>query len=113
MKLDRNTGMLDVREGESPRDRWKRQEAERITAQMEQSAKDYKARLNEKLESNAEFQRMNQETQDERIIRAKTQLIKARKEYNDFKYSTDTTWSQAEKEVNELIRKTHRERGWE
>jgi len=113
MSLDRFQQALKVREGESPRDRWKRQEAERIIATMDAARESYKRHLQDIYQSNSEVQQMNAESQDERIIRAKSNLIRCRKEYNDFKYATDTTLAQAEREVNELIRKVHRERGWE
>lgn len=104
---------LKVREGESPRDRAKRLDAERIMGSMKQAASDYRARLDERKNANAEFQRLSAMSQDERMIQAKERMIKARKEYNDFKFATDTTWSQAEKDVSSLIQRFNRDRGWE
>jgi len=105
--------MSRVTEGESPRDRLKRLEAERLLLAEKQAARDFKATLDDVKESNADYQRTKLMTHEQRVRRAKEQMIIRRKEYNDFTTGLDTTYSRAEKEVNELIHKYHRDQGWE
>lgn len=80
---------------------------------MKEASEEFKSSLKEQFSANAEVQRMNLESQEERTRRAIEKMIANRKEYNDFKAGRDTTQSQAEKDVRELIHKLHRDRGWE
>jgi len=94
-----------VKEGESPRDKQKRLHSEMIIAQMEQASNELKATLKEKYESNAEVQRLKAQTIDERMRRAISLMVKAKKEYNDCMSGTDTTQDKAEREVARLVEK--------
>ena len=63
-----------------------------------------KQELNEKRDSNAEYQRRSQMTSEEKGRDALERSAKNRKEFNDFKEGRDTSLDRAEKEIREIVK---------
>jgi aminoglycoside N3'-acetyltransferase len=71
------------------------------------------AALKDRLESNAEYQKLKATSKDQKFIDAIERLVNSRKQFNDFKAGHDTTLEQARQEMLPIIQKYARDQGIE
>lgn len=72
-------------------------------------AEKIKKRLREEHESRADVQRFKGMTREEKVRQAKDIMTQNVKKYNDSKAGRDTTQAEAERKVEELVRRMERE----
>jgi hypothetical protein len=84
--------------------------AERVNS-LEQRKREI--RENNPMRQSAEFQRRSMMTQDEKNREAIDKCAKGRKELNDAKTGRDTSFEAARREVMDVVKKDHRDKGIE
>lgn len=85
-----------------------------LKQQAGKQIKEFRERLMETRNSNAEYQRRNAMSKEERMGDAIERLAKGRKVFNDWKAGgKDTSMEQARKDIDHVVKKTLRDRGIE
>lgn len=82
--------------------------------EFKERSQEFRERLNEKRDSNAEYQRRSSMNKQERAKEAIERLTAGRKTFNDYKSGgKDTSYSQAERDVAPVVKKYLRDNGLE
>lgn len=76
-----------------------------VQREMTEAARQVRKNLNEKRDSNAEFQRRSRMTKEEKGRGAIERLAKGIKTFNDSRTGKDTSYSEAEKKAREIAKR--------
>jgi hypothetical protein len=79
-------------------------------ARKKQAMVTAQAALKDRLESNAEYQKLKATSKDQKFIDAIEKLVYSRKQFNDFKAGHDTTLEQARQDMLPIIQKYARDK---